>query len=468
MSLTDKVIFAESEEYQIKVLSQMLCTHDFCDVASSALSSEDFSNKITQWYFNTISNAEIRLTPTTLREELLKAAKNKTIDKDLVSKYVEVYNIVSKPPVPAESEYIHKHMVDFIRLQACKRAVLDSVELLKEGKFSEIEQRIVDAANSGIDILGTGLDYFAEYQNRIARRAVRDKERKLSTGIPSLDELTYGGLKTKQLGLCVGGTGRGKSLFLQWLAKVAILLGEQVVYLTFELSEEDVADRFDSMFAHVRPHSLEEHPSHVLKELSKYHNTFGSSLFIKEYPEDEATVADIKAYLLQLTAKGIMPGLIIVDYVDLLKPHRTYHDLTHEQSAVIKALRGLSKSLDTRVWTACQLNRGGLSMETPDESAIAGGVSRLFTCDIGMFLAQTHDEREQEIMRIVMSKNRNGKAGKTIQLDTDYEFMTFYRPPAVTEEPQEKEECSNEQQQDTSSEEQNVSVKSSSDMLVLS
>ena len=169
-----------------------------------------------------------------------------------------------------------------------------------------------------------------------------------------------------------------------------------------------------------------------MRELSKYHKRFGSSLFIKEYPEDEVTVPELKAHLLQLTHQGFVPDLVIVDYLDLVKPHRIYHEKHTEQDAVVKALRGVSKSIDTRIWSAGQLNRGGLSMETPDESAIAGGISRLFTCDIAIFMAQTIEEREEEIMRLIISKNRNGRTGKTIKLDTEYEFLTFYRnPPEV-------------------------------------
>ena len=106
--------------------------------------------------------------------------------------------------------------------------------------------------------------------------------------------------------------------------------------------------------------------------------------------------------------------MIIVDYLDLIKPHRTYNDVHHETDAITKALRGLSKKLDVPIWTATQLNRGGMVMETPDESSIAGAVAKWFTCDVGLMLAQTKEEREDDEMRIIISKNRNGQAGRTV------------------------------------------------------
>jgi replicative DNA helicase len=436
--------FADSEEYQQKVLSYMLYNPSFCSVATAAVKEENFYNKPLQWFFNKLTTSEIQLTPVTLKEELLKAAREKRIKEENVSNYVSLYRTLIVPPVPAEEEYIKQHMLSFVRRNEIKRAMVDCIELMKTDDWATIQDRVTNAVNAGSDIMTTGSDYFGEYQDRIGNRLTREPARKLSTGIPELDELTYGGIKNKQLGLCVGGTGRGKSIFLQWLARVAILLGKKVVYLTFELSEEDMADRFDSIFAHIKPAGLVDHSSEALKRLSKYYDRFGSSLIIKEYPEDEITVPEIKAYLLQLTAKGFVPDLVLVDYVDLIKPHRNYGDVTQEQAMVIKALRGLSKSMNTRIWTAAQLNRAGMAQETPDETSISGGISRLFTADLAVFMAQTKEEREDCIMRLVLAKNRNGRAGRSVRLDTDFEFLTLMREQVITADDVPKEQLNEE------------------------
>ena len=431
MSL-DTDTFSDSVEYQQKVLSYMLCNPQFCEVAKNALPIENFNDKYLQYFYDKLTTAPIHLTVTTLREELLKDARNKRINKDYVTKYTDMYKSLAVPPVPFEIEYIQKHLQNFIRLNAVKRAFIEGIDLMKDNSWDEILEKVSKAAMAGSDIMSVGTDYFGERQDRVARRINRDIERKLSTGIPELDDLTYGGIKTKQLGLCVGGTGRGKSIFLQWLARVAVLLGKKVVYITFELSEEDMADRFDSIFAHIKPQMLGEHSADALRKLSKYYDRFGSSLIIKEYPEDEVTVPEIKAYLLQLTAQGFVPDLVLVDYVDLIKPHRVYNDTTQEQTLVTKALRGLAKGLNTRVWTAAQVNRSGLAMETPDETSVAGAVGKLFTADICLFMAQTPAEREDCLMRLVVSKNRNGKAGRVCKITTDYDFLTLMRAEAIT------------------------------------
>jgi hypothetical protein len=51
-----------------------------------------------------------------------------------------------------------------------------------------------------------------------------------------------------------------------------------------------------------------------------------------------------------------------------------------------------------------------------------------------LMMAQTKDEREDELMRLVIAKNRNGPFGRTITLGTDYSYMTFYDEQHAKEE----------------------------------
>jgi replicative DNA helicase len=422
--MADQVMY--TEEYQVKVLSYMLSNPSFKDIASETIQETHFANRALQWYFLAIRDAKVQLTPTTLREELIKAAKTKTIRESEVDKVASYYSVIAKQPLPFEEQHIQETFARFIRTQSMKQAILDSFDLVKEERWDEVVEIIEKARNTGMDILSVGTNYFAEYEDRLVNRINREEERKLSTGIPELDELTYGGLKTKQLGLIIGGSGRGKSIFLEWLARVGILLGQQVVYYTLELSAEDIADRFDSLFCHIRVNELKSMNDEAYKQLHSYHTRFGNNLIIKEYPEDEATVHTIKAHYKQLAAINVTPGLVVIDYLDLMKPHRNYNDVNQEQAAVVKATRGLSKEFNTRVWSALQLNRSGMAMETADETGISGSISRLFTADIALILAQTKDEKEDEVMRIFINKNRNGKAMRTVKIATDFEHMTFY------------------------------------------
>lgn len=423
--------FTDSREYQIKLLAYMLNNHDFCNIAGDVLKHEHFSDKALQWFFDTMSVSPIRLTAATLQQEMVKAVKAKTIRQDEIDKYIEYYDFIKVKPVPVEEQHINDELGTFIRTQATKSALAESWKLMETESWDEIIDKLQTAVTSGLDVLELGNFYFQNYQQRLTDRASAVSLPKLSTGIPDLDDVLYGGLKPKQMGLIAGGTGRGKSVCLAWLARVAVLLGKKVVYYTFELSEEDIAERFDALFAHIKINELKTYDNKLFSTLSNLAPQYADHLVIKEYPPDTATVGTLKGHLRQLSGIGFVPDLVVVDYLDLIKPHRTYNSSHEELDAITKALRGVAVEFATRVWTATQLNRSGMAMETPDETAIAGAVAKLFTADVSIFMAQNKEEREDEIMRLLIAKNRNGPAGRTIKLDTDYSHMTFYRKPIV-------------------------------------
>lgn len=420
--------FAVTEDFQTKTLAFMLHNEEFCGIAGDSLGKEQFTNKALQWFYDKITSRP--LTPVLLQEEMITAAKSKEIKQEDVQKFIGLYEVLRRPPAPAEQDYISEKLGTFIRTQAVKQVMLESLQkggLVETGQWETIEERMRAATQAGFELQNLGKSYFNDVEDRVAERATRQKSRRIATGIPELDALTYGGIRNKQTGIIIGGTGRGKSIFLQWLARTAILLGKRVLYITMELSEEDISDRFDSMFARVRPHELNDYQEQVIKEVGNLGTMYGDALRIKHFPMNTATVGTFKAYVRQLSNIGLAPDLILIDYLDLIAPHQRYSSRTEEQIAVVQAVVGFGQEFDVAIWTACQLNRGGLIMETPDESAQAGSIERQFVADMVFWLAQTKDERMDEIMRIVCSKNRNGKTGWTIGLDTDYSYMTFYR-----------------------------------------
>ena len=428
--------FAVTEDFQAKTLAFMLHNDEFRGIASQSLDKEQFTNKALQWFYDRLTEKPHSVV--TLQEEMIAAAQDKVIKEEYIPKYIGLFDVLKQPPLPTERDYISDKLGTFIRTQAVKSAIMDALSpdgLLELGQWDQIAEKVTAATQQGFNLQNVGKDYFERLEQRVAERASRERSRKIPTGIPELDSLIHGGIKNKQTGLIVGGTGRGKSIFLQWLGRTAVLLGKKVLYITMELSEEDIEDRFDSMFARVRPHELNEYQSEVIAEIGKLKTMYGSSLMIKHFPMNTATVGDFKAFVRHLSNMGMAPDLVLIDYLDLIKPHQRYSSRTEEQISVVQAVVGFGQEFDLSIWTCTQLNRGGLVQETPDESGQAGSIERQFVADMVFWLAQTKDERQDELIRLVNSKNRNGRTGWTISLDTDYSYMTFYReqPEVVVE-----------------------------------
>lgn len=419
--------FAHTPEYQLKILSFMLHDPHFCDVIGDALQAEDFGDKVKQFFFETLKDADPKLTQITLREELIRASKTRLIKEEDVSAYVTVFKQLQAPPNRQEKDYIQKQLQNFVRAQAVKRVLVNSIDLIKNNEFDSISQQVIEATSKGVDIMDLGMDYFEEYRDRAERRKDPDHGAPLPWNIPELDLMTYGGLKQGQLGLVVGGTGRGKSILLQWLGRSAVLLNKTVVYFTMELSQDQIAERYDAMWTRIRPHELKTYEDDFLEEFNPLAAKYANRLWVKKFPAGKASVYTLEHYLQVLASRGVSPDLVIVDYLDLLKAHTQRFKKYEELEDTTTYLYGMAESFSTRIVTATQMNRLGFTMETPDETAVSGAVAKLFAVDLAVFMAQTREEREDEIMRLYVPKNRNGPAGRTITLDTDYSYMTFYR-----------------------------------------
>ena len=122
----------------------------------------------------------------------------------------------------------------FTRKEELSRAIYLSADMLEAGDFDPVEKLIKDAVQISLT-RDMGTDYFADPKARLL--ALRDNNGQISTGWPGLDRKLYGGFNKGELNIFAGGSGSGKSLFMQNLACNWIEQGHNGVYLTLELGE---------------------------------------------------------------------------------------------------------------------------------------------------------------------------------------------------------------------------------------
>ena len=192
----------------------------------------------------------------------------------------------------------------------------------------------------------------------------------------------FGGMNKGELNIFAGGSGSGKSLFMQNLAVNWITNGLNGVYLTLELSEGLSAMRIDSMLTNV---STKE----VFKDLDtvemkvKMAGKKAGNLQIKYMPA-QSNVNDVRAYLKELQIKnGWAADFLLVDYLDLLmsvSAKVSPSDLFVKDKYVSEELRNLAKELNCVFVTAPQLNRGAVDEIEFDHSHISGGLSKIQYC----------------------------------------------------------------------------------------
>jgi len=318
-------------------------------------------------------------------------------------------------------EYFLDLIEDFAKKEAMKQAILQCVTFIKEDRIEETEEVVRKALTVSRDV-DTGQNYFTDFSDRWRRMLDVSSKTKFKTFLPSLNNALEGGLGSKELSMVVAPPGVGKSLFLVNQAVDSMMEGRKVLYVSLEMSEDKIAQRFDSVMTLIPQSRLGTDPTSVQERLDIFSNNFpNSKLIIKEFPTGNASVNNIRSLLVQLkNYEDFEPDVLVVDYLELLRPTREVLAEYHAQQRIAEELRGLAVQHDFLVWTATQTNRQGRSVKLITDAELADAYGKIRTCDFAVSLNQTEEEFDEGSMRVYVMKSRNSRQRFIVPMEVDY------------------------------------------------
>ena len=301
----------------------------------------------------------------------------------------------------------------FCRHKALELAIIQSADLLEKGDYGQVEDKIKHAVRIGLT-KDLGTDYFIDPKARLL--ALKDNNGTVSTGWSALDQKLYGGFNKGELNIFAGQSGAGKSLFLQNIALNWTNVGMNVIYFTFELSEELSSMRVDSMSTGVASNEIFKKIDDI--DLMVRMQGQKSGKFQLKYMSSGATVNDLRSYLKEYEVQtGVKPDCICVDYLDLLMPiskRVSPSDLFIKDKYVSEELRNLAVEQQIVLATASQLNRASVEETEFDHSHIAGGLSKIQTADnvIGIQTSRAMRERGRYLIQLMKTRSSGGVGTK--------------------------------------------------------
>ena len=300
---------------------------------------------------------------------------------------------------------------------------MKGVELMEKGDFDPVEKLIKDAVQISLT-KDMGIDYFADPKARL--EAIRNNNGQVSTGWQNLDKKLYGGFNRGELQIFAGGSGSGKSLFMQNLAVNWLEQGLSGVFLTLELNEELTSMRIDSMMTDIATKSIFKQIDDVDLKVKIKAKTFGQ-LRVKYMPA-QSNINDIRAYVKELQVQtGIKIDFLCIDYLDLLMPVSAKvspSDLFVKDKYVSEEIRNLAKELNVICVTASQLNRSAVEEIEFDHSMISGGISKINTADnvFGIFTSRAMKERGRYQLQLMKTRSSAG-VGQKIDLEFNVDTL---------------------------------------------
>ena len=322
--------------------------------------------------------------------------------------------------VPKENyEWLMDEFERFSRHKALERAILASADLLEKGDYGPVEKMIKDAVQISL-AKDMGTDYFYDPRTRLL--ALKDNNGQLSTGWKAIDQKLYGGFNRGELNIFCGGSGAGKSLFLQNLAVNFATVGLNVLYVTLELSEALTSMRIDSMITGITTREIFKSIDEVEMKV-KITGKKSGAIQIKYMPSGK-NVNDLRAYVKEYSIrKGYTPDVILIDYLDLLMPISikiSPENLFIKDKYVSEELRNFAMEIKAITVTASQLNRAAVEEVEFDHSHISGGLSKIQTADnvIGIFTSRAMRERGRYQIQFMKTRSSSG-VGQKVDLAFD-------------------------------------------------
>ena len=404
--------------FQRKVIGALMTDQKFVVNVRDVIKLEYFNSQAHKWIvqrildyfdaFHTVPTLEV------LQIEF------KKIDNDVLKVAVREELKYSYEVSTDDLQFVKEEFLAFCRNQEMKNAILESADKLKQEDYEGIRALIEKALKAGQE-KDAGLNYKKDVEARY-----RDDYRPtIPTPWQTLSDLFSGGFGPGDLFLIFGSPGGGKSWLCIDIAAEAAKLGYNVFYYTLELSEKYVSRRIDAAMTGYCVDDLREHRAEVDKMVEE----LPGNIIIKEYAPKSATISTIKAHVQQCIEDGIRPDLIIIDYIDYLKPSSKvrYSERKDEVDDVYIGSKALAKELQVPVLSPSQVNRMGAKDTVVEGDKAAGSYDKMMVADGSFSLSRTKEDKVLGTGRIHIMKNRFGPDGITygVKLDTANGHMEF-------------------------------------------
>ncbi|HIK66509.1 MAG TPA: DNA primase [Flavobacteriales bacterium] len=342
----------------------------------------------------------------------LELAKQTLPQDQITSLFELVQEITTKSDV--DIDYLLSETEAWCKDRALYLAIMESITIIDGNHQTLTEGSIPDIMTDALSVSfdkSVGHDYIDdaderfEYYNRI--------EEKLPFDLEYFNRITKGGLSKKTLNVCLAGVGVGKSLFMCHMAASALAAGKNVVYITMEMAEEQIAKRIDANLFDVPMDSLETMTNTVYSsKIKRIKNKSTGKLIIKEYPTAAANAGHFRALFNELKLKkNFTPDLIFVDYLNICGSSRmkglgnsinTYSLV----KSIAEEIRGLAIEFAVPIMTATQTTRSGYSNTDVglDDTAESFGLPA--TADLMFALISSEELEELDQFMVKQLKNR--------------------------------------------------------------
>lgn len=406
------------------VLGAILISNDLFDDASELLEPEHFYREAHRRIFKAM---------TLMAEQgkeidflLLRSELSRTGDLEEVGGPAYIASLTDGVPKSANI----KHYAAVVRERAqLREAIHTSRKLQAEAFASERSsaEMMSDAAEKLLDISGAIQSGGPVKLSELVAPGMEALEKSsaegggavtgLATGFTALDEMTAG-LQASELILLAARTSQGKTALAMNIAR-NIAFSQNVLVFSLEMSRQQLFLRMLAAEAGVDSHHMRT--GYLAdSDWPRIATAMGTLTDINLYIDDTPSIGirEVRARARQLRQQLGSLGLIIIDYIQLMKGRGKFDNRQQEIGTISRGLKTIAKELNVPLVALAQLSRAmeagpGKKARRPQLHDLreSGDLEQDADCVVFIYRAEPKDDEPSDIAELILAKQRNGPTG---------------------------------------------------------
>lgn len=343
---------------------------------------------------------------------VLQTAISKEVqDKRLKGEMIEILKrIFEDPTYKNGASYTKANVLNFCRVKRLDQSLVKAHQMANQDGMIDFNA-VCRTVQNGLQVVTqkNTTEYKSSFENRI--KAVNEKVPRIPTGLTEIDAVLRGGLPIKKYGIVMTFTSGGKTHMLVSLGKAALLAGYNVLHLSLEDDENDVALRYDASISGIPAEQFLINPE-LQRRVKSIIDKVPGNLYLKEYPGRTASVLTVRNHIERMIEDGCKPSLVLVDYISEMKPVDK-RERRHELAEISRDFRATAVEYELALWTAAQSQRYTMRKKVVRLEEIGEAYEASHPADLMLTIGQTAKDATQGVCRLFIAKN---KVGKDLQL----------------------------------------------------
>jgi len=418
------------DEFESVLIYKSLTDEKYLTSIIDLVKPEYFKDKNIKAIFTTIKNFYVkRNTVPTITE--LKTYIN---SDDVKNSFITVLRTMSNMDKNFNETELIESTERYIKERAIYNTMLEVADDISSGKIdtSFILDKFEKSCNINLNC-DIGLDMINNFD--LVIKDITTDAPTISSRWKWLDDKLDGGFLENGRALYVfaGETNVGKSIFLGNVASNIASQNKTVLIITLEMSEMMYAKRLSSSITKIPIRSLRDEAATLKQQIGEISKESpGCRILIKEFPPSTVTCHQLQSFIKNLISSGIEIHAVVVDYVNLIKSNIGTNSYERIKYAT-EHLRALTYTFNCPFITATQLNRTGYNVNNPGLDTIGESIGLAATADVIIGISQDDEDREMDLIKISLMKNRFGPRAVGTTMKIDYSTLTVSEDESLNE-----------------------------------